>query len=120
MNTPERLRFLREKAGYSQQTMADMLNIGRTTYVKYETGDSKPTRKLAEIAAIFNVSVDFILGNELNQNRNIVQTNEIYTKEEREIIKKYRQLDTDGKNLIKVMLNTRLEQLEKNSKAETI
>lgn len=119
MNTPERLRFLREKAGYSQQTMADMLNIGRTTYVKYETGDSKPTRKLAEIAAIFNVSVDFILGNELNQNRNIIQTNEIYTKEEREIIKKYRQLDTDGKNLIAAIIDERIAQLKLQSKNTT-
>lgn len=118
MNTAERLRDLREKAGFSQRDMADKLNIGRTTYVKYETGDSKPVRKLTEIAAIFNVSVDYLLGKENNMENEI--PDEIYTREERKLIKKYRQLDTDGKNLIKVMINTRLQQLTKEKTSEVI
>lgn len=118
MNTAERLRYLREKAGFSQRDMANKLNIGRTTYVKYETGDSKPVRKLTEIAAIFNVSVDYLLGKENNTENEI--PDEIYTREERELIKKYRQLDADGKNLIKVMINTRLQQLTKEKKSEVI
>lgn len=118
MNTAERLRYLREKSGLSQRDMANKLNIGRTTYVKYETGDSKPVRKLTEIAAIFNVSVDYLLGKENNNETTFAD--EIYTKEEREIIKKYRQLDADGKNLIKVMINTRLQQLTKCSNDEAM
>ena len=118
MNTAERLRYLREKAGFSQKDMADKLKIGRTTYVKYETGDSKPVRKLTEIAAIFNVSVDYLLGKETNQANNF--SDEIYTREERELLKKYRQLDADGKNLVKVMINTRLQQLVKEENIKII
>lgn len=120
MNISERLRCLRIKAGYSQQDMADKLNIGRTTYVKYETGDSKPLRKLAEIASIFNVSVDYLLGNEIDQQNKAEKTSQIFSRDELEVIKKYRQLDADGQNLIKVMMNTRLQQLQKNSKVEAI
>ncbi|PWM77023.1 MAG: transcriptional regulator [Phascolarctobacterium sp.] len=120
MNTSERLRYLRIKAGYSQQDMANKLNINRTTYVKYETGDSKPLRKLTEIASIFNVTVDYLLGNEFNQENKSKNTSHIFTRDELEIIKKYRQLDTDGKNLVKVMINKMLQQLQKASKSEVI
>jgi len=64
MNTAEILKSLREQHGLSQQDVADKLNIDRTTYVKYESGSSKPVRKLAEIASLFNVSTDYILGTE--------------------------------------------------------
>lgn len=120
MNTAERLRSLREKAGLSQKEMANKLKIGRTTYVKYETGDSKPVRKLTEIAAIFNVSVDYLLCKDANQEISNLKNEDLYTREEREIIKKYRQLDADGKNLIKVMINTRLQQLLKTSDTKAI
>ena len=61
MNIAERLKRLREQSGMSQQQVADKLGVGRTTYVKYETGDSRPTRKLNELAKLFNVSVDYLL-----------------------------------------------------------
>ena len=64
MNTGQKLRFLREKAGYSQEEVAKMLGIGRTTYLKYESGDNRPTRKLNELARLFNVSTDYLLGND--------------------------------------------------------
>ena len=56
------LKSLRESRGFSQQQVADALKIERTTYVKYETGTSKPTRKLKELATFYNVSVDQLLG----------------------------------------------------------
>lgn len=62
MNIAERLKLLREKHGYSQQFVADSLKINRTTYVKYESGASNPTRKLQEIASFYDVTVDYLLG----------------------------------------------------------
>ena len=41
------------------------MGISRTAYVKWETGESKPIRKLQELSALFNVSVDYLLGNEV-------------------------------------------------------
>ncbi len=66
MNTGERLRDLRTRAGYSQEDVAKFLGVGRTTYLKYETNENKPTRKLNELASLFNVSTDYIMCNDNN------------------------------------------------------
>lgn len=62
------LKALREKQGLSQQQVADYLNVNRTAYVKYETGKSKPTRKLKELSKLYGVPVDFFWGNNPQQN----------------------------------------------------
>ena len=38
----ERLRQARLQAGYSQQNIADALNVNRATYTYYETGHTTP------------------------------------------------------------------------------
>ena len=53
--------MLRAERGLLQKDVSALLGVDRTTYVKYETGDSKPTRKLNELAKLFNVSVDYLL-----------------------------------------------------------
>jgi repressor LexA len=62
--TAKRLRNLREAKKMSQNDVAKILGISRTAYVKYETGESRPVRKLNELSTLFNVSTDYILGNE--------------------------------------------------------
>jgi len=62
--TAKRLRSLREAKKMSQNDVAKILGISRTAYVKYETGESRPIRKLNELSTLFNVSTDYILGNE--------------------------------------------------------
>ena len=39
----ERLRQARLQAGYSQQNIADALNVNRATYTYYETGHTTPS-----------------------------------------------------------------------------
>jgi len=58
----ERLRSLREQRGQSQEEIAKLIGVGRTTYLKYESGENKPTRKLKELSALFNVTTDYIMG----------------------------------------------------------
>ena len=59
----KRLKELRTAAGLTQKQMAAVLNIDRTTYVKYESGASEPTfNTLIRLAEHFNVTTDFILG----------------------------------------------------------
>ena len=60
--TATRLRKLREKEKLSQSEVAEKIGISRTAYVKYETGDSSPVRKLNELSKLFNVSTDYIMG----------------------------------------------------------
>lgn len=62
MTIGERLKTLRKERGYSQEDVAKMLGIGRTTYLKYESGENKPSRKLKELASLFGVTTDYLLG----------------------------------------------------------
>ena len=59
----ERLKNLRIKKGLYQKDVAAVLGVDRTTYVKYENGDSEPSYDvLSKLADLFNVSVDYLLG----------------------------------------------------------
>lgn len=57
-----RLRELREKKGLSPGDIGKALDISRTAYTKYENGETAHPRKLDELAKMFNVSVDYLLG----------------------------------------------------------
>lgn len=64
MNVAERLRDLRESRGISQEALAEIIGVDRTTIVKYESGGSKPTRNLKKLAEYFHVTTDYLLGND--------------------------------------------------------
>lgn len=60
---PKRLRYLREKNGATQRTMASYLGIAQAVYYGYEKGLKLPRiDKLPRIADFFGVSVDYLLG----------------------------------------------------------
>lgn len=71
--TSIRLQELRKARGYSQQDVASLIGVGRTTYLKYENGDNRPTRKLNELARLFNVSTDYLLGLTDTPNESLTQ-----------------------------------------------
>lgn len=53
----------RKLCNFTQQQIADLLNLNRTTYTKYETGVSEPSFDiLKKIAAIYGVDINSILG----------------------------------------------------------
>ncbi len=65
------LRKLRESKKLTQADVASALEIGRSTYTKYESGKSKPVSEmLIKIADYFSVSVDYLLGRSNKQNFN--------------------------------------------------
>lgn len=58
----ERLRDVRKKCGFTQQNMADKLNISLNAYQKYEQAERSPSlESLVAIADIFNISIDYLL-----------------------------------------------------------
>lgn len=58
-----RLKNLRKNMGYTQKDFAKLLNIGQTTIANYENGTRVPDiSKIAEIADLFNVSIDYLYG----------------------------------------------------------
>lgn len=58
----KRLREMRMKRGFTQQNMADALDIALRSYQCYETGTRKPSFDLLiQIADTLNVSIDYLL-----------------------------------------------------------
>jgi Predicted transcriptional regulators len=61
------LRNLRVSAGYTQQNVADILNLNRSTYTYYETGKTMPDiHTLKTLSKILNVSINVFLEEENN------------------------------------------------------
>ena len=60
-----KIKALRKEKKQTQQNMADLLGVRRSTYGEYERGKILPPMdKLKIIAEHFEVSVDFLIGNE--------------------------------------------------------
>lgn len=59
----ENIRNLRIDNNYTQQQIADYLNIKQNTYSQYETGAlNYPVDVLMKLADFYGVSVDYLLG----------------------------------------------------------
>lgn len=56
------LKRLREEAGMTQNQIASLLSISRSTYTYYEIGKTKPSLEcIRHMARIYNVSTDYLL-----------------------------------------------------------
>ena len=61
--TADRIRFLREKNDMTQAALAKQLGITRSSVNAWELGISVPsTQYIVELAQLFNVSTDYLLG----------------------------------------------------------
>ena len=63
MKFNENLKYLRKKEGLTQEELAEKLNVSRQSVTKWESGQSLPDiEKVKEIAYMFSVSVDTLIG----------------------------------------------------------
>lgn len=63
LSVGQRLAKYRRECGLTQQQVADILNVNRTTYTKYETGASEPSHALLGIICkILGVDYNAVLG----------------------------------------------------------
>ena len=88
-----RLRGFRDRYGYTQQDVADRVGIGKSAYRSYENNDRRiPVDVLTRVAALYNVSMDELLGNSYRSDAstNIIHGN--FTKEQIQKIQKYADL----------------------------
>lgn len=58
-----RLKFLRTINGYTQQRIADALDMTRSNYSSLERGRTEPDMQMIRrISSFYNISSDFLLG----------------------------------------------------------
>jgi transcriptional regulator with XRE-family HTH domain len=62
MSLSEKLRKLRDDRNWSQQTIADLTKIGRSTISRYETGKSVPNYEtLLRFAEVYRVDKEYLI-----------------------------------------------------------
>lgn len=90
----DRLKLLREEKGMTQEMVASKLNLTKSAYGYYEQGKTVPDAyMLSNIARIFNVSTDYLLGR-------IPVKNYTTTSETHKIINSYESLLKDAQEHI--------------------
>lgn len=58
-----RIKDLREDYDFTQQQLAEMLNVNQATYSRYESGTLDiPSSALIALAKFYNTSIDYLLG----------------------------------------------------------
>lgn len=68
-----RIKQARIQAGFTQEQLAEMLNLSRGTIARYELGEIEPKlQNLAAIANVLHVSADYLMG----LNSGVVRTEE--------------------------------------------
>lgn len=69
MKFNENLKIVRESKGITIQKLALSINVKPYTITDWETGRSEPSiSNLIKLSQYFNVSVDFLIGNKLEEN----------------------------------------------------
>lgn len=107
----KKIRELREEKNITQQDLAKYLKVAKSTLSQYETGSRIPNDDIKKAIALkFNVSIDYLLGltnipNTIDDYIQKSNTNSYHINDdEQTLIKKYRQLKAEDKQIIDTML----------------
>ena len=77
-----RLKECRERIGISKQETARRIGISQPAYLRYESGDRKPSLQTTkEIAKVLNTSVDYLIGESDDNNPVLLEVNKNENKE---------------------------------------
>lgn len=94
-----RIKELRKAHSWTQEELGKKLNLQKAAISKYETGAVVPKGDVLKcLSAIFKVSTDYLLGNE-------IERGEKFSDEETKLIQDYRRLDEDGKTLARGVIS---------------
>lgn len=70
MTFAEKIKTLRKQAGFSQEQLAEKLNVSRQAITKWETDAGVPDiENLMAISTLFSISIDELLSNEKGTNK---------------------------------------------------
>lgn len=100
MSFGSRLRELRELRGLKQQELANAIGVKNTAISNYELGISSPKEDIMfKIFEFFDVSPNYMFQDEIN-----IKVEE-YSITEKELLRKYRELDAHGRALVENILD---------------
>ena len=123
----KRLKELRKKNNITQQDLAKYLKVAKSTLSQYETGSRIPNDDIKKAIALkFNVSIDYLLGltnipNTIDDYIQKSNTNSYHINDdEQTLIKKYRQLKAEDKQIIDTMLERFIPTKEPKSDEKAI
>lgn len=69
MKFNERLKELRLNSSFLQKELASFIGVSIRTFQDYERGNTEPNiEKLIKLADIFNVTLDYLMGRDINSN----------------------------------------------------
>lgn len=78
----DKIKYHRKISSKTQEDMAQLLRVKRSTYGEYERGTNlPPVDKLIIMAKCFNVSIDYLVGNSDKETVDIKETIEYLLKE---------------------------------------
>ena len=91
------LKALRLENKMTQENVAQQVNLARSTIAGYETKNRQPSHeKLASIASLFHVTIDYLLDEtdsiELNPSQGV-----IYSDTEKNLVLRYRKLSAQSR-----------------------
>lgn len=88
----QRLRLARRRAGFSQQELADALNVGRRTIYEWEIGERIPKKHLTRISQVLAVSRARLLTGRDDYYAELSELREMLAKSEAELAELRRQV----------------------------
>lgn len=108
----DKLKEIREHIGKNKKEFADYIGIKYTTYNGYETGSREPASDfLILISKKFDVSIDYLLG--LQEESEVLHSYELKNYEY-DYIKKYRILDSHGRDIVDTILDKEVQRINKH------
>ena len=123
----KKIRELREENNITQQDLAKYLKVAKSTLSQYETGSRIPNDDIKKAIALkFNVSIDYLLGltnipNTIDDYIQKSNTNSYHINDDEQIlIRKYRQLKAEDKQIIDTMLERFVPTKEPKSNEKAI
>lgn len=112
----ERLVKAREDAGYNQKQLANVLGITPTRLNYWEKDKREPdVYNIKQIASALNISADYLIGNDTVSTPIPI----CLLEKEQEHIKKYRSLDSYGKEAVDGLLDTEHRRCSEKLKSDS-
>ena len=110
MRFSDNLRMLRTKYRLSQKDIGDIVGLTSQAVSKWENEITEPDNEsLVKLSNYFKVSIDYLLGNTINENNNIKYDNDL----EKVLFSKAKDLSDDDKKAVLGIINALKKDIDK-------